>query len=119
VPAPRFRQRLGVVQLEGLRAQLLQVLDGGARLELELFLGGDLVLGRDPQHVAGLAHAQALGLQDDVERLVPGHVLQAQRHRARQTESDVTMLKLVKSAITCSSERTSMFWKFSDSFSPA
>ena len=28
------------------------------------------------------------------------------------------MLKFVKSAITCSSERTSMFWKFSDSFSP-
>jgi hypothetical protein len=35
------------------------------------------------------------------------------------TESDVTMLKLVKSAITCNNERTSMFWKFSDSFSPS
>ena len=34
------------------------------------------------------------------------------------TESEVTMLKFVKSAITCSSERISMFWKFSDSFSP-
>ena len=34
------------------------------------------------------------------------------------TESLVTMLKFVKSAITCSSERTSMFWKLSDSFSP-
>jgi hypothetical protein len=28
------------------------------------------------------------------------------------------MLKFVKSAITCSSERISMFWKFSESFSP-
>ena len=35
------------------------------------------------------------------------------------TESLVTTLKLVKSAITCSSARTSMFWKLSDSFSPA
>ena len=35
------------------------------------------------------------------------------------TVSLVTTLKLVKSAMTCSSARTSMFWKFSDSFSPA
>ena len=34
------------------------------------------------------------------------------------TVSLVTTLKLVKSAMTCSSERISMFWKFSDSFSP-
>ncbi len=34
------------------------------------------------------------------------------------TVSEVTMLKLVKSAITCNSERTSMFWKLSVSFSP-
>ena len=40
------------------------------------------------------------------------------RVTAPVTESEVTMLKLVKSAMTCSSERTSMFWKFSDSFSP-
>ena len=52
------------------------------RLELELLLGRELVLRRDPDHVARLAHAQALGLQDDVERLVPGHVLQAQRDAA-------------------------------------
>jgi len=35
------------------------------------------------------------------------------------TVSLVTTLKFVKSAITCNSARTSMFWKFSDSFSPA
>ena len=34
------------------------------------------------------------------------------------TVSLVTTLKFVKSAMTCSSARTSMFWKFSDSFSP-
>jgi hypothetical protein len=34
------------------------------------------------------------------------------------TVSLVTTLKLVKSAITCSSARTSMFWKFRLSFSP-
>jgi hypothetical protein len=42
--ALRNRERLGVVQLERLRAQGLQVLDGGLGLELELFLGVDLVL---------------------------------------------------------------------------
>ena len=52
-----------------------------ARFEFQLFLG-QLFLGRDPDHVAVLAHVQALGLQDDVERLVPGHVLQAQRQVA-------------------------------------
>ena len=35
------------------------------------------------------------------------------------TVSLVTTLKLVKSAITCSRARTSMFWKLSESFSPA
>jgi len=34
------------------------------------------------------------------------------------TVSLVMMLRLVKSAITCSTARTSMFWKFSESFSP-
>jgi hypothetical protein len=35
------------------------------------------------------------------------------------TVSLVTTLKLVKSAMTCNSARTSMFWKLSESFSPA
>ena len=34
------------------------------------------------------------------------------------TESLVMMLSPVKSAITCSTARTSTFWKLSDSFSP-
>ncbi|MDT4877568.1 hypothetical protein FQZ97_1131010 [compost metagenome] len=35
-----------------------------------------------------------------------------------ETVSEVTTLKPVKSAITCSSARTSTFWKLSVSFSP-
>ncbi len=69
---------LGVVQLEGLGAGGLQVGDLLLRLQVQLLLGGQLVLGRDPQHVAVLAHAQALALHDDVQGLVPGHVFQAQ-----------------------------------------
>ena len=34
------------------------------------------------------------------------------------TESLVMMFRFVKSAMTCSSERTSTFWKFSDRRSP-
>ena len=34
------------------------------------------------------------------------------------TESLVMMLRFVKSAMTCSNERTSTFWKFSDRRSP-
>ena len=45
-------------------------------------LGRQFVLGRDPDHVARLQAAPGPGLQDDVQRLVPGHVLQAQRHVA-------------------------------------
>jgi hypothetical protein len=70
---------LGVVQLERLRAQRFEFGDLLLGFEVDLLLGRQFVLGRDPQHVAGLAHAQALALHDDVERLVPGHVLQAQR----------------------------------------
>ena len=74
---------LGVIELEALRAHLLQVLDGVLGFQLLFLLGCNFILGRDPQHIAGLAHAQALGLQDDVQRLVPRHILQAQRDRPR------------------------------------
>jgi type IV pilus assembly protein PilM len=56
----------------------LQVLQGCSRLQVEFFLGVDFVLGSNPQHVAGFTHAQALGLENDVKRLVPRHVLQTQ-----------------------------------------
>ena len=68
-------------------AQGLEVFRGELGLELELFFGGDFFLGRNPQHAAGFAHAQAFALQNNVQRLVPGHVLQAQSdsagHRVR------------------------------------
>ncbi len=73
---------LCVVELERLRAERLERRDLLLGLELDLLLGVELVLGRDQDHVARLAQAEALRLQDDVERLVPGHVLQAQRHVA-------------------------------------
>ena len=69
-----------VVDLERLGAQWLQVLQSNYRFQLQFFLGGDLVARCDPQHVARLAHTQALGLKNDVERLVPWDVLQAQGH---------------------------------------
>ncbi len=73
---------LGVVELERLRARGLELGDLLLRFQVDLFLGRQLFLGGDPQHVAVLAHAQALALQDDVQRLVPGHVLQPQGHAA-------------------------------------
>jgi hypothetical protein len=78
---------LRVVELERLRAHRLERRDLLLRLQLDLFLGVELVLGGDQDDVARLAQTQVLRLQDDVERLVPGHVLQAQRdvagHRYR------------------------------------
>ena len=75
-------RRLGVIELERLGTQRLQALQGSGGLELEFFPGTDFFSGRHPQHIASFAHGQALGLQDDVQRLVPGHLLQAQGHRA-------------------------------------
>ena len=43
---------------------------------------GQLLGGRDDDDVVLLALVEALGAQHDVERLVPRHVLQAQRHVA-------------------------------------
>ncbi len=67
-----------VVDLEALGLQRLEVDDLRLGLELQLLARGEFVTRGDPDDVAVLAHVQALGLQDDVERLVPGHVLQAQ-----------------------------------------
>src|SRR5205823_12497541 len=70
--------RLLVVHLERFGARLLEVVDRLSCLERELLARGELVARRDPDHVAGAAAVEAARLQDDVERLVPGHVLQAQ-----------------------------------------
>ena len=71
-----------VVELEHLGLQRLQVVDLLHRLELLLFLDGELLTRRDQNDVAVLAHVQALGLHDDVERLVPWNVLEPQRQAA-------------------------------------
>ena len=47
-------------------------------LELQLLLGSQLLARRDHDHIAGLAHGQPLGLEDDVQGLIPRHVLQTQ-----------------------------------------
>ena len=80
----QFADRFGllVVQREGFGAQLLDVGDLLARLEVELLLGRELLARRDQDDVAVLAHVEAARLQDDVERLVPRHVLQPQRQVA-------------------------------------
>ena len=70
--------RLRVVELEGLGAQGLQIPDGRLRLQFSLLLRRQFVLGRNLQHVAAALHAQILGLQNDVQGLIPGDVLQAQ-----------------------------------------
>ena len=46
--------------------------------ELLLFLDGQLLTGCDENDVAVLAHVEALGLHDDVQRLIPRDVLESQ-----------------------------------------
>ena len=71
-----------VVQREGLGAQRLDLGDLLLRFQRQLFLGGQLFTRRDHHDVAVLAHVQTTRLHDDVQRLVPGHILQAQRELA-------------------------------------
>ena len=87
------------------------------RGQVGLFLGCYLFARRNLYHVAVLAHIQAAALQDDIERLIPRHILQAQG-KSPFTVSLMTMFNPVKSAITFNASRTSIFWKFSVSFSP-
>ena len=70
--------RLGVIHLDKLGAQTLELLDLLARFELKLFARRDLVGRRDQNDITRLALIEALGFQDDVHGLVPGDVLQAQ-----------------------------------------
>ena len=79
---PRHVSRLGVIELERLSTNRLQGFQRCIGLTLQLFLGQDFILGRDPQHIAILAQAQALGLENDFQGLIPGHILQAQGHIA-------------------------------------
>ncbi|SVJ58119.1 Uncharacterised protein [Klebsiella pneumoniae] len=69
---------LGVVHLDQFPAQWRQLGDLLLRFQLLALTGGDLVGRGHQQYVAELALVQALGLQYQVQRLVPRHVLQAQ-----------------------------------------
>ena len=77
-----------VTELVALGAQLFQIGDLLAGGQVDFFLGGDLVAGRNLDHVAVLAHVQTAALQDDVESLVPRHVLQAQGEVAAHRIAD-------------------------------
>jgi hypothetical protein len=106
-----------VAQDKGFRA------DGLQRIEL-LFAFQNLLVAVEQffargnvDDIAVAALIQALGLQNQVQCLIPRHIFQAQVILP-VTESLVTMLSPVNSAITCNTVRTSMFWKLSDSLSP-
>src|SRR5207302_10739154 len=71
-----YRIRLLIVELEHLGLQWLVVADLLLGFELLLFLERKLLARRDQNDVAVLAHVEALGLHDDVQRLIPGNVLQ-------------------------------------------
>ncbi len=72
---------LRIVQLKALGPQRLQFLDFHGGFIVTLGARIDLILGRNPEHRARLAHAQALGIHDDLQRLVPGNILQTQGQR--------------------------------------
>ena len=67
-----------VIDAEGLGDQRFEFADLSLGLQLELLPRSELVARGDPDHVAVLALVEAAGLQNDVERLVPGHILEAQ-----------------------------------------
>ena len=79
--APHFVGLL-VVHDKGFGAQRFEFLDLVTRFEFQLFLSSDLVARCDQQDIAVLAHVQPLGLQDDVQRLIPRDILQPQRDRS-------------------------------------
>ena len=84
--------RLGVIDLQVFRAHRRQLGQRLVGFELLLFASRELFLRGDVNHVAFLALVEALGAQHDVERLVPGHVLQAQRDVALHRVADHDVL---------------------------
>ncbi len=69
---------LGKVDLHKLGAQRLQLLPITLGLHFHAFARRDLLAGGDVQNVAIHALVEAPGLQDNVQRLIPRHVVQAQ-----------------------------------------
>ena len=109
---------LGVVDLQVLGTQRRELLHVLARGQLGLLARGELFGRRHDDDVVVAALVEALGAQDDVERLVPRHVLQAQRDAALHRVADTTMFWPLASASSCSTARVSMSWKFSVRRSP-
>ena len=83
---------LGVVDLQVLGAHRRELGHRLARLEQLLLAGRQLLRRRDVDDVALVALVEALGAQHDVERLVPRHVLQAQRDVALHGVADHDVL---------------------------
>ncbi len=69
---------LGVVDLHEFRVGRREFLHFFVRGEFRLLARGQLFRGSDNDHVVLAALVQALGAQHDVERLIPGHILQTQ-----------------------------------------
>ena len=67
-----------IVELEHLGLQWLEIADLLLGFELLLFLDRKFLARRDQNDVAVLAHVETLGLHDDVQRLIPGNVLEPQ-----------------------------------------
>ena len=74
--------RFCVRQLEAFGTQRLEFGNLLARLQRQFLLGRKLVRRCNQHHVAALAFREALGLQDNVEGLIPWHIFQPQRKAA-------------------------------------
>ena len=79
---------LGIVDLNELRAQRRQLLDLLTGLELHLLTRCQLLGRGHEDHVADLACRQAAALEDDIESLIPGDVLQPQGDGAADAVGD-------------------------------
>ncbi len=84
---------LGVVDLQELGAQRRQLLHRSARASSSCFSRAAIsAAGATMITLSFAAHVEALGAQHDVERLVPRHVLQAQRDVALHRVADDDVL---------------------------
>ena len=73
---------LRVIHLQEFRIKRFQLGDRLPGLKIGRFAGRNFFSRRDDDDVAVLAHVEALGRHDDVERLVPRYVTQSQRNVA-------------------------------------
>src|SRR5690606_33158674 len=80
--------RLRVVHLQVLGAQRRELLRFRASGQQLALARGDFRCRRDVHDVAVATHVETLRAHDDVERLIPGYVLQTQRHVAADRIAD-------------------------------